>query len=142
MAVFPGRVPDLENIGPIIEVIIFPPEPVFKKFQEEGKPIPRKKVIALIDTGASCSCIDVSVAIELNLIAHDVVPILTPSGESMQSVYDLGLGFPTLSSNIIAVQAVGSDLAKQPYQSLIGRDILKHCTLVYNGWDNSYNLHL
>jgi enamine deaminase RidA (YjgF/YER057c/UK114 family) len=36
----------------------------------------------------------------------------------------------------------GADLEAQPYNALIGRDILSNCTLIYNGWDNSYQLHL
>lgn len=142
MPVFPNRVPNLQQVGPIIEVIIFPPAPVFANLRKEGKPIPQKKVIALIDTGASNSCISAPIAIELGLIARDIVEVQTPSGTSPQAVYDLGFSLPSLTNNIIPIQALGSDLEKQPYDALIGRDILSVCTLIYNGWDNSYQLHL
>lgn len=47
-----------------------------------------------------------------------------------------------LQSNVISIMAIGANLTKQPYDALIGRDILKLCTLIYNGWDNSYQLHI
>jgi len=142
MPVFPNRVHDLKSIGPIIEIIIFPPLPVFLKFKTENKNPPSKKIIALIDTGASISCIDESVALDLDLIARDVVHIHTPSGTSVQKLYDLGIALPNLTQNIIPTLSAGANLTNQPYRALIGRDILSLCTLIYNGWDNSYQLHL
>jgi predicted aspartyl protease len=142
MPVFPNRVPNLQNVGPIIEVVVFPPQPIFNKLRQEGKTPPSRKLIALIDTGASGSCIDDPIASELGLIARDVVSIQTPSGESQQSVYDLGFAMPGLQTSIIPIMAIGANLTNQPYDALIGRDILKLCTLIYNGWDNSYQLHM
>lgn len=142
MPVFPNRVPDLKTIGPIIEVIIVPPQPIATKLQMEGKPVPTKKVIALIDTGASGSCVDESICKELNLIVRDVVEVGTPGGLIKQSIYDLGFVLPNLTNKVMSVAAPGCNLDKQPYNALIGRDILSICTLVYNGWDNSYQLHL
>jgi len=142
MPVFPNRVPDLKSIGPIIEVVVYPPLPLFQHFRKEGKTPPSRKVIALIDTGASVSCIDESVAVDLGLVARDVIPVLTPSGVSMQKQYDLGIGLPNLTQNIIPVLSPGADLTNQPYRALLGRDILSYCTLIYNGWEDSYQLHL
>lgn len=142
MPVFPNKVPNLYELGPIIEVIIVPPVPVLKKIKDEGGTIPSKKVIALIDTGASNSCINNRIASELGLIARDVIDVKTPSGSSKQPIYDLGFALPSLVQNILPVTALGADLELQPYDALIGRDILKLCTLIYNGWDNSYQLHL
>jgi hypothetical protein len=142
MPVFPNRVPNLQNIGPIIEVVIFPPQPVFNKLRQEGLVPPDRKLIALIDTGASRSCIDDPIANELGLIARDVVQVQTPSGSSRQYVYDLGFAMPGLQTTIIPITAIGANLTNQPYDALIGRDILKSCTLIYNGWDNSYQLHM
>jgi hypothetical protein len=142
MPVFPNRVPDLQHVGPIIEVVVFPPQPIVIKLRLEGKPVPSRKLIALIDTGASRSCIDDVIASDLGLTARDVILVQTPSGESQQFVYDLGFRMPGLQSNVISIMAIGANLTKQPYDALIGRDILKLCTLIYNGWDNSYQLHI
>lgn len=142
MPVFPNKVPDLKTIGPIIEVVVFPPPPVMQKLVKEQKEVPSKKVIALIDTGASGSCINNEIATELGLIARDVVKVGTPSGLTNQPIYDLGFALPSLTNSIMPIQGLGSDLEAQPYDALIGRDILRECTLIYNGWDNSYQLHL
>lgn len=142
MPVFPNRVPNIQQIGPIIEVVIFPSQPVFNKLKSEGKVPPSKKVIALIDTGATKSCINDPIAKELGLIARDVIPVQTPSGTTQQPIYDLGFSLPSLTNTIIPTQALGADLDNQPYAALIGRDILSICTLIYNGWDNSYQLHI
>lgn len=143
MPVFPNKVPNLQNIGPIIEIAVYPPQPVFVELKNQGKPVPSRKVIALIDTGASTSCINDSISRDLDLIARDIIPVSTPSGTSLQKVYDLGFALPaTLTPNIIPIVALGADLEAQPYDALIGRDILSVCTLIYNGWDNSYQLHI
>jgi hypothetical protein len=142
MPVFPNRVPNLQQIGQVVEIVIFPSQPVFSKMRSEGKNPPSKKVIALIDTGASGSCINDPIAKELGLIARDVISVQTPSGTSQQPIYDLGFALPSLTNNIFPIQALGADLEKQPYNALIGRDILSICTLIYNGWDNSYQLHI
>lgn len=144
MPVFPNRVQNLQQIGPIIEVVLVPPPPVVERLQSEGKKSPSKKVIALIDTGASGSCINEPISKELGLIVRDIVPVQTPSGTSKQGVYDVGflLILPGIITSPLIIQALSSDLTNQPYQALIGRDILNYCTLIYNGWDNSYQLHI
>lgn len=141
MPVFPNRVPNLQMIGPVIEVMVHPPGPIAKKLSDEGKPIPRRKLLALIDTGASGSCINDDIAQDLGLVARDIVDVKTPSGSAQQPVYDLGFSLP-MANIVLQVQALGADLKEQPYQALIGRDILRFCTLIYNGWDNSYQLHI
>ena len=53
---------NLQREGPIIEVVIIPPSPVAKLLQSQNLPIPSQKAIALIDTGATTTCIDNSIA--------------------------------------------------------------------------------
>jgi hypothetical protein len=76
----------------------------------------------------------------MQLIIRDRQPVLTPSGQSEQNLYDIVI---TLANHTfgISLQAFGADLSKRPYDILLGRDVLSSCTLIYNGWDNSYNLH-
>ena len=40
MPVFPNKVPNLQQIGPIIEVVIYPSVPIYNKLKAEGKQIP------------------------------------------------------------------------------------------------------
>jgi predicted aspartyl protease len=133
--------------GPATEVVIYPPFPPFesmyrKPLNDDG--VRRKQVIAVIDTGADCSCIDNSLAAELGLVSLNVRLVHTPSGNTKQPVYDCQLHLPNRKAPNLAFEfdVCGAKLADQPYRALLGRDFLKHFTLVNNGWDNSYQLHL
>lgn len=137
------RISDLRSEGPTIEITIFPPRPIIVDFQKRKEPIPQKKGIGLIDTGASNSCIDIKIAKEMGLISRDFIPILTPSGISNHYTYDVGIFLPQqLATNIFFIEVPGADLEQQPFDMLIGRDILESCTFIYNGWDNSFQLHI
>jgi len=99
------------------------------------------KVISLIDTGATATCISQIIVDNLKLIPFDSQTVLTAGGESDQLLYDIGIILPITQPNILALQAPCANLTKQPYNVLIGRDVLSRCTLFYNGPDNSFTLH-
>jgi len=132
---------NLQNKGPVIDVIIHPPKPKCELLKLKGEKIPSLKAIGLIDIGASCTCIDKSIANALHLIPRDIKKVYTAGGEDLQALYDIGVILPVTENVVIYAQSLEAKLAQQPYKVLIGRDILSQCTLVYNGWDNSYNLH-
>lgn len=137
------RISDLKTEGPTIEIIIYPAAPIINQFADAKQPIPQRKGIGLIDTGASCSSIDISIAKALGLISRDFVPVLTPSGTSNHFTYDASFMLPLqLDRKMFFIEVLGCDLSAQPYDALIGRDILQQCTLIFNGWDNSFQLHL
>ena len=141
MPVFSYTSPNLENAGAIVNIDIFPPFPVMKNLAEKGENVPTKKLVGLIDTGASCSGFDDPIAKELNLIVRDQQSVLTPSGKSTHFLYDVVFVLDNYFDRGIPAQAYGLNLSSQPYDILIGRDILKSCTLIYNGWNSSYDLH-
>jgi hypothetical protein len=141
MPVFSFTSPNLENGGAIITVRIFPPFAVIKELQDKQEKIPSKTLNGLIDTGASCTAFDAPIATELNLIARDKQTVITPNAESEHFLYDIVVAFGTDGTGL-SLQAFGTDLSKQSYDILLGRDVFRNCTLVYNGWNNSYDLHL
>ena len=142
MPFFTKRVTNLQREAPIIEVTIFPPAPIVNQYNDRKELIPHHRAIGLIDTGASISCIDVKIAEQMGLIARDFIPVLTPSGVSNHFTYDITIVFPPeLESKVFFVEVTGADLSQQPFDILIGRDVLEQCTLIYNGWDNSFQLH-
>jgi len=142
MSVYYNQVENLHNIGPIIEVIVYPPQPVFQDLKSKNLNIPYAKIIGLIATGASHSCIDYNVAEQVELIPRDILEVATPSGLSKHPVFDAGFSLPNSRKSIIPIHVFGSNLTTQLYQALIGRDILRFCTFIYNGWNNSYQLHI
>ena len=90
--------------------------------------------MALIDTGATCTCIDDELARRLGLPVIDVCTIASASHEkSEQNVYPALIELIGASISIDAPRAVGAALASQGIVALIGRDMLQHCLLFYNG---------
>lgn len=143
MPSFFKRITNLQAEGPIIDVILFPPAVTINSFREQGKEIPQLRVTALIDTGASCTCIDLTLPPQLNLISRDYINVRTPSGISEHFTYDIGFMLPQqLGHKMSFIEVTGADLKEQGFEVLIGRDILSTCTLIYNGSDNSFQLHV
>ncbi len=112
------------------------------------QPVPDGVVTrALVDTGASCTCIDPTVLAQLNLSATGKVAMMTPSTgpqPQMADQYDVGVsiyGFadePPL--HIPTMPVAASDLRQQGIDGLIGRDVLDWCVLIYNGEQRTFTL--
>jgi len=136
-----NKIHDLRQVGPVLEVVFAVPQPIAEQLRTEGKQIPIIKVLALIDTGATHTSINKKIVDTLGLLPFDVQNFYTANGPVEQLLYDLGILLPISAPNIISVQAPCADLDGQPFQALIGRDVLGMCTLFYNGPDNSYSLH-
>lgn len=107
---------------------------------------PQTTITMLIDTGATCTCIDNHVISQLGLTPTGVQQVHTPStGGTPYNCfqYDVLLaivlqnGPPKLFSTM---PVIGAALANQGIQGLIGRDVLKHGNLEYIGPNNSFTL--
>lgn len=90
---------------------------------------------ALVDTGASCTCISRKVAQEVGLQPIGKEPMITPGGEIAQNTYQFHLGFildqkqePTgiFSGNIALHTIKGAEFknAGMGFEVLLGRDII------------------
>jgi predicted aspartyl protease len=125
----------LQQRGPVVQVSITVEENVAKTLVQQGQQVPTPKSgWALIDTGASVTCVDDQAAQELNLPVIDVVPMCSAShAQTQQNVYPVQITIPALGFNLQAPRAVGAALAAQGLLLLIGRDVLQICTLFYNG---------
>lgn len=109
--------------------------------QKAGQPIPNAvRVRALIDTGASCSCVDSSVIKELSIppTGREKVHTASTGQEAPHEAnqYDVGMVIPSGTQaplylpNLPVVEA---ELEHLGYKALIGRDVLARCILVYDG---------
>lgn len=97
--------------------------------------------LALIDTGATSTCVDQAAAERLGLPAIDVVNVASASQAStQQNVYPIRLEVVGLPIAINAPRAIGAPLEAQGILVLLGRDVLQHCVLVYNGTVGSFSL--
>lgn len=140
-----GQVPHqwaLSTEGPAFNVSISIPEPLAKLYADTGVPLPPPVAgMALIDTGATLTCVDESVPARLALAPIDRRPVLTPSGLTEQFRYAVRLDFPGSGVTTLPYWNVfGSKLSSSgqligghPLIVLLGRDFLLNKILFYNG---------
>jgi len=106
------------------------------------------QIQAMIDTGASCTCIDPSVLKQLSLTPTGSSPLNTPSTGHQPATadqYDVSIiipgatiASPHLTYNTIAV--LETVLLPMGFHALIGRDILQGCLLTYNGQSGLFTI--
>lgn len=123
----------LQLRGPVLQVSVTIEQNVGKGLIAQGKELPTPKSgLALIDTGASNTCIDEQAAKELGLPVIDVGSMQSASHEKHPcNIYPIQINTPIVTLN--APRAMGASLASQGLLVLIGRDILQNCNLFYNG---------
>jgi len=113
-------------------------------FQPVGTAIPVpavKAVPALVDTGATISCIDTVLATSLNLPIVDRQKISGASGIKEADMYLAQIHVSALSITIYGSFA-GVDLRAggQVHQALIGRTFLQRFTMIYEGTTGTVTL--
>jgi hypothetical protein len=134
--------------GPLMDAFIGVSEAkkaaLLKANQEVPKP---RQIRALVDTGASCLCVDPSVLKELALVPTGKTTVVSPTtGTQPKEVdqYDVSLVIPCghhAPFTMETIAAVESELLlPQGFHALIGRDILKHCLPTYNGTVDLFTL--
>jgi predicted aspartyl protease len=124
----------LSRIGPFIEpVTITHPRVAQEYLEEQGRSVPTVSVRALIDTGASFSIVSQQVADELSLAQTGYQNVSSVQDEQLQPVYYARIIFPWSSG--IEIPIVSCPLRR--FDFLIGRDVLAHWHLTYNGPDGS-----
>lgn len=133
--------------GPIVDVWVTVSKPRLDAITSAGQtppaPVPCK---ALVDTGASHTCIDPSVTAALGLTPTGSVQVITPSTGATPVVvetYDVALhivfsGSQFHSKNPATVSS--SALAHQGFSVLLGRDVLADGMLIYDGQHNVFTL--
>ena len=107
------------------------------------------KIRALVDTGASCTCVDPSVLSALGLTPTGSAMMVTPSTGStphQTDQYDVALVIGASSASqpplvVPTLAVVASELlSRQGFHALIGRDVLRRCILNYNGSSGFFTL--
>lgn len=125
----------LQQRGPCVQVTVGLAQIIVNQILQQGKTPPQPiSGMALIDTGATSTCIDETAAQRLQLPVVNVVNVASAShASSQQNVYPIHIEIVGLPIAVDAPQAIGAALAPQGLLALIGRDFLQHCTLFYNG---------
>lgn len=128
---FPTQINRLVQYGPTLEVRIgFDPGSL-----GAGDPdLPNTGYHALVDTGASESCIDSSIAANLGLPIIDRQRAAGVHGTGEVNVHLAQIVIPSLDI-VTSGRFMGVHLyaGGQPHGALIGRTLLQHVTMIYNG---------
>ena len=141
------HVPDfLAGAGPALQVEVNLPQPLIEFLSEQGKSIPAPSTgIALIDTGASMTCVDESVLAKLGINAVGLVSLGTAAGYVQRPLFPAKVTFPEPKlivdlSRVVAVDLHGQTIMKLPLIALVGRDILRMCQFIYDGSGGFFTL--
>lgn len=139
----------VEANGPILNVFLTVSDARLTALTKLGTSIPNgQAATALLDTGASCTCVDPSIIKALGLTPTGQTSLLTPStkqGPVAADQYDCGVIIygqtaenPYIIRNLPVLEA--PLLQQQGFHALIGRDVLANCVLIYNGVIKTYTL--
>ena len=133
----------LQQRGPVLQVVVSAEQNMAQALLQQGQPVPPPRPgLALIDTGASFTCIDDQVAKELGLPIIDVVSMSSASHAQHQcNIYPVQISVPPILT-LQSPRTMGAALAAQGLLVLIGRDVLRRCLLVYNGANGQFTLSL
>ena len=140
MPSFTQRIPDLRQVGPIIEVTLTPSVIFLERMNISPFVAKAIKLLAMIDTGASGTIISESIPAKLGINPVGTTLINTPSSTNVCcNQFNVQIVFPN-NVNIPSIVITEAPLQGQHIQCLIGRDILQHGVLIYTGYDNSFTL--
>jgi predicted aspartyl protease len=147
----PGQIHDpvaLAGAGPILQVEVNLPQPLINLLSSQNKPIPASSPgFALIDTGASRTCIDSSVLSKLGINPIGVVTMGTTGGSTTCQLFPAKLSFSVITlvidfGSVVGVNLQGQQINGTPIVALIGRDVLSRCLLIYSGTGGFFTLAL
>lgn len=101
---------------------------------------PAQSGVALVDTGATMTCVHEPVLLGLGLNAVGTVNSGTANGQVQQTLYMARVTFPevgwSLDLPVVGVDLTGQMILTDPPQqlfALVGRNLLHNCILVWNG---------
>jgi predicted aspartyl protease len=131
----------LQVRGPVLEVTVTIEQNAAKALLSLGKTAPTRNGLALIDTGASNTCIDEQSAQEMGLPVIDVGNMQSASHECHPcNIYPVQIITPVVTLN--SQRTLGASLASQGLLVLLGRDVLQACNLFYNGPVGQFTLSI
>jgi hypothetical protein len=132
--------------GAVVDLAIGVSVPRTSALRNANQPVPSPiQIRALIDTGASITCIEAQALQPLGLTPTGTIPIVTPSTGSTPSIRNqldvsLTLMHPNLNFTVPAIGIVECGALSPLFQGLLGRDLLSSCLFVYDGIGGHFSL--
>ena len=137
--------PEVENLalhGARLSIEIGVPDSVIEYYKSRGLEAPqRMQATALIDSGASISGVNPSIARAAKLIQTRSVGVSGVIGTELRPVYTASVIIPEYDVHLDAIDLAGVELSQQGVDVLLGRPFLKFVTLIYEGRSGSFSLH-
>lgn len=129
----------LRRYGPRISVEISVHIVVQKALISTGQPVPQPVAgQALIDTGASISAIDISVAKQLGLQPVGKRKLGCAAGATEADTFPFTIQIVPGGPNLNCMPGVGADIKAQGIIALIGMDLIGQGVLIVNGLAATY----
>jgi hypothetical protein len=125
--------------GPTIDLAVAIGRARQHRLGARGNPVPSPATVrALIDTGSDLPVVHQQVLQQLGVLATGSVRVRRPGtggGFRLAAMFDVqfSIGGVTPGATWISTRVVGAAQATPTILALIGRDVLEHCTLFYNG---------
>ena len=134
----------LQQIGPRVRIALLPIKEHANSFSDKGEPLPNPvSGWALIDTGASMTCVDQEAAQKAKLAVVNSGPMVSATHDNeIVPIYAARLQIEGIPQYVEAKSAYGVRLKSQGLIALLGRDMLARCIFIYNGHDASFSLSL
>lgn len=132
--------------GALIDVAVGLSQPHQMALRQNARSVPpMAQSRMLIDTGASHSAVDRSLIDALGLTPRGKVYIQTPSTEGLsveREQYDVSIHIlhEKLNYTLHTLPVITGEFSSQGHLGLLGRDVLKDCTLIYHGTANLFSL--
>lgn len=125
----------LQQRGPVVQVSVKLEQTFANALAQQGKSIPPALAgLALIDTGASNTCIDDEAAQSMSLPVIDVGAMNSASHTKTPSnIYPTQIEISGFRIQFQSPRTMGAALKEHGLLMLLGRDLLQRCTLFYNG---------
>jgi len=140
MPSFTAQVPNLQAIGPVVEIKLAVGKILEDILQQKNQNIPPPvTAMALIDTGASGTVVREDIPSKLNLHPIGTTLITTPSSQNVKC-FEYLMRILFQNNVVIETPVIATPLQGQNIQCLIGRDVLRHGVFIYTGYVNSFTL--
>jgi len=136
--------PEVRNLalhGAQLTIEIGVPDSVIEYYKSRGQKAPERiRATALIDSGASISGVKPSIAQRAGLIQTRSVGVSGVIGMELRPVYTASVILPDYDIHLDAMDLAGVELEQQGVDVLLGRDFMKHVTLIWEGRFGSFQL--
>ncbi len=125
----------LQMRGPVVQVSVTVAQKISEQLIQQSIEVPEPvSGWALIDTGASNTCIDNTIATNLHLPVIDQVKMASATHNgTLSNVYPVFMRFIGVPIEVNAERVIGAELGNQGLIILLGRDLLQNFTMFYNG---------